>query len=350
MKQWLGIVAVCALLLGVISCGPDGQKNVGTETETTGGEELAATNDGKKLQVGVMPKLIGIDFFNAAQVGAEEAGDDLGAEVDFDGPSLSDVSLQAQMLETWIAKKYDAIAIAPNDKNAIAPVLKKARDRDISVISWDADAAEDSRDFFVNQCSAESVAKALMDTMAEGVGPDAKYIIITGTLTADNQNVWMAEMEKYRQQAYPNMVNLSETPKAPGEDQAAVTQVTLDSLKAYPDLEGIFAITSVALPGAAEALRKAGAAEQVFLTGLSTPNMMKEYIDDGTLERFVLWSPVDLGYLAVQAAVAVARGELEPGATTFAAGRLGEVAVKGSEIILGAPITFDKSNIDQYDF
>ncbi len=309
-----------------------------------------AQNAKSNLKIGVMPKLIGIDFFNATEVGAKKAGAELGVTVDFDGPVTADVTLQAQMLETWIAKKYDAIAIAPNDKSAIAPVLQKARKRGIKIIAWDADAVEAARDFFVNQCSAESVAKSLMDLMAQGAGPDAKYIIVTGTLTADNQNRWMVEMEKYRKTAYPKMTNLSETPKAPGEDQAMATQVTADCLKAYPDLKGIFAITSVALPGAAEALRKAGMADKVFLTGLATPKMMRDYVKEGTVKRFVLWNPVDLGYLAVHAAVATAKGELKPGVATFKAGHLGELKINGSEILLGQPLIFDKANIEQFDF
>ena len=313
---------------------------------SAGAQEVGKTN----LRIGVMPKLIGIDFFNATEVGAKKAGEELGVKVDFDGPVTADVALQAQMLETWIAKKYDAIAIAPNDKAAIAPVLAKARKRGIKVIAWDADALESARDFFVNQCTSESVAKALMDVMAEGVGPNAKYIIVTGTLTADNQNRWMADMEKYRKAKYPNMVNLSETPKAPGEDQALATQVTADCLKTYPDLQGIFAITSVALPGAAEAIRKAGAADKVFLTGLATPKMMKEYVIDGTVKKFVLWNPVDLGYLAVYAAAATAKGDLKASATTFTAGHLGEVKIAGSEIILGDPLIFDKSNVGSFNF
>lgn len=300
--------------------------------------------------VGVMPKLIGIDFFNAAQKGAELAGQELGVTVDYDGPVTNDVTLQVQMLETWIAKKYDAIAIAPNAPDAIAPVLEKARKRDITVITWDADAMPEARDFFVNQCTSASVAKSLMDVMGMGAGANAKYIILTGSLTAANQNIWMAEMEKYRQEAYPNMVNLSETPKASEEDQALATQVTTDCLKAYSDLQGIFAITSVALPGAAEALRKAGAADKVFLTGLATPKAMREYVKDDTVKKFVLWNPVDLGYLAVYAAVANARGEIKPGTTSFPAGHLGDVKVDGAEIILGDPIVFDKDNIDEFDF
>src|SRR5690606_14455277 len=146
------------------------------------------------------------------------------------------------------------------------------------------------------------------------------------------------------------MTNLSETPKAPGEDEAKAMQVTLDSLKAYPDMNAIIAITSVALPGAAEALRKSGEADRVYLTGLTTPNIMKDYIKDGTVEKFALWNAEDLGYLAVQAAVAALKGELNPGDASFNAGRIGEVQLDGDAIILGDPIVFDSSNIDQFDF
>ena len=191
---------------------------------------------GKAITIGVMPKLKGIAFMNAVEKGAQEAASALGVHLDFDGPVTNDVTLQAQMVETWIAKKYDAIAIAPNDPEAIGPVLAKARKRGIKVIAWDSDARQDARDFFVNQCTPVSVAKALMDVMAKGAGREAKYLYITGSLTAANQNIWMAEMEKYRLSTYPQMTNLSSTPKVTQEDQAMATQVAVDSLKAYPNM------------------------------------------------------------------------------------------------------------------
>ena len=306
---------------------------------------------GKPITIGVMPKLKGIAFFNAAEKGAREAGSALGINVDFDGPVTNDVTLQAQMVETWIAKKYDAIAIAPNDPDAIGPVLTRARKRGIRVVAWDSDARKDARDFFVNQCTAESLAKTLMDVLAEGAGKQAKYIMITGSLTAANQNIWMAEMEKYRLAAYPEMTNLSATPQASQEDQAMATQVAADSLKAYPIMTGMFGLTTVALPGAAEALRKASAADRVFLTGVSTPNAMKKYVRERTVKRFVLWNPIDLGYLAVVVANAAVKGEITSGPSSlFKAGRVGNVKVEGDQVILGGPIVFDKNNIDNYDF
>ncbi|MBN2309934.1 MAG: substrate-binding domain-containing protein [Candidatus Hydrogenedentes bacterium] len=333
------------MVLALTACGPPDGPQADVPSSDGG-----AAPAGQAIKIGVMPKLTGIDYFKASERGALEAAEELGVTVHYDGPVTNDVQQQVQMVETWIAMKYDAICIAPNDPDAIAPVLEKARKRGIKVLTWDADSRPQARDFFCNQCTYEGIAKALLDVMAEGVSPEAKYLILTGSLTAANQNIWMDEMEKYRQATYPNMTNLSETPKVSEESQELATQVTTSCLKAYADLQGVFAITSQALPGAAEAIRKAGAADRVFLTGLSTPNMMREYVKDGTLKQFVLWSPVDLGYLSVHAAVACVKGELGPGATSFKAGRLGEVRVAGTEILLGDPVVFDASNIDNYDF
>lgn len=320
------------------------------EAPSNDGGDAAAPDSGKTLKIGVMPKLIGIDYFNAAEIGAMEAAKELGVEVDYNGPVEPDVTKQVQMIDTWITRKYDAICVAPNDPDAISGVLKKARERGIKVITWDTDAQEDARDFFVNQTTSEGIAHTMMDIMAEGVGADAKFINITGTLTAANQNTWMDLMEEYRQQKYPGMTNLSETPKESGEDQARATQVCADSLKAYPELQGIFALTSVALPGSAEALRKAGAADKVFLTGLATPKAMKEYVLDGTVQKFVLWNVPDLGYLTVRAAVAAAKGELTPEADSFDAGRITTSRKEGTEIVLGDPLVFTKDNIEDFDY
>jgi len=364
MKQLLVIMTLISMVLA--GCGPQQPPNeagstttqppqVETEASPAAADTQAPVAPAEEeseasLTVGVMPKLVGIDFFNATEKGAKEAGAELGVDLVYDGPATNDVQKQIEMIETWISRGFDAIAVAPNDPDAIVPVLEDARAEGITVVTWDADAAPSARDYFANQCTSASVAKALMDTLARNAGDDANYIIITGSLTAANQNIWMAEMEKYRQERYPNMTNLSPEPKVSEEDQALATQVTTDVLKVYPDLDGILAITSVALPGAAEAVRAAGAADQVFLTGLATPNVMREYVKDGTVKEFVLWNAVDLGYLAVQVAVAATTGELAPGAETFNAGRLGQVQVNGTEVVLGDPIIFSADNIDNFDF
>lgn len=302
------------------------------------------------FKVGVMPKLTGIDYFNAVERGARAAGRELGVEIVYDGPVVNDVAKQSALIETWIAQKFDAICIAPNDPAAIAPALRKARMRGIKVVTYDADALPAARDLFVNQATTAAVARALIDSLARAVGAEARYVILTGSLTAANQNRWMAEMESYRAQAYPRMINLSPTPKVTEEDQALATQVAIDTVKAYPGVQGMFAITSVALPGAAEGLIKCGAAGRVYLTGISTPRSMRPYVKAGVAPEVVLWNPEDLGYLAVQVAVQLAQKRIAPQSVELEAGRLGRKSISSGEVLLGDPIVFTQGNIDGYDF
>ncbi len=332
------LLATALVVACVCGCSNNGQ-----ESSTGGGS-------GETLTIGVMPKLVGIDFFNAIEKGALEAGEELDVNLVYDGPVVNDVTKQSALVQSWIARKFDAIVIAPNDPDAIAPVLRKAQQRGIAVVTYDADADPASRDYFVNQCTYDAVAEALVETMAEGIGPEGKYIFLTGSLTAVNQNIWMDRMEQYRKRKYPHMTNLCETPKASEEDQALATQVTIDILKRYSDVDGIYAMTSVALPGAAEALRKEEAYDRVFLTGLSTPNSMRQYVKQGVVKRFVLWDPVDLGYLAVHAAKAVVEGRITESTSSIAAGRLGQIQIADREVLLGDPMIFHAGNIDEFDF
>ena len=121
-------------------------------------------------------------------------------------------------------------------------------------------------------------------------------------------------------------------------------------LKVYPDLQGLFAITSEALPGAAEGLMKAGAVGKVFLTGLSTPKSMSSYVKSGACGEVILWNPEDLGYLTVQAAAQLVAGKITDDTKEIAAGKLGPKEIVDHVVLLGEPLVFTKANIDQYQF
>src|ERR1700684_1403188 len=121
-------------------------------------------------------------------------------------------------------------------------------------------------------------------------------------------------------------------------------------LSAYPNLKLVMAICSPGVPGAAEAVKQAGKAGVVKVIGLGLPSENRRYVKDGVTQSVILWKTVDLGYLTVQAATALAKGDLKPGATTFKAGRLGDMEIKGDNILLGKPFIFNKANIDQFDF
>ncbi len=99
------------------------------------------------------------------------------------------------------------------------------------------------------------------------------------------------------------------------------------------------------IPGAAEAVEQSGVQGKVLVTGLSTPNDMKKFVANGTVRSVVLWNTVDLGYLTVYAAEALATGKLQSGATFVKAGRLGDKTIAGDHILLGDIIVFTKDNM-----
>ena len=236
-------------------------------------------------------------------------------------------------------------------RQCLPPAMKAARAKGVHVITWDADSAPDTREVFVNQATYKDIGYALVDQMVKDLGgkeiAEGPVAIITATLTAFNQNEWMKYM-KERLVEYPKLKLVAVKPSQ--EDQKLSFSVAQDLMKAYPDLKGLFAISSVAFPGAAEAVKQSGKAGKVMVIGLSTPNDMRDYVKDGTVKSVVLWNTIDLGYLTVQVANALARGELKPDATTFKAGRLGEKKIQDSAVLLSDILIFNKENIDKYKF
>lgn len=304
------------------------------------------TNQTPKM--GLMPKLMGISYFKAAEKGARQAAEEIGVDLDFDGPSVDSSEEQAKLVDRWIAQGYDMIAIAANDPELISPALKRARAAGITVLTWDADAnpAASQRQLFVNQAPVNAIGYTLVDILGEAIGGQGKVAIITGSATSPNQNAWMEAMRARLAERFPQ-IELLET-LVSDEDQSKAYKLARDLINAHPDLKGIWAITSVALPGAAKAVRDADKADSIFVTGLSQPSTMREYVKDGTVKVFVLWSPVDLGYLTVHVAKLLHDKQLSPGDQQI--GRLEDIVVAPGEVLLGPPLIFDADNIDDFDF
>ncbi|MGV3722369.1 MAG: substrate-binding domain-containing protein [Actinomycetota bacterium] len=346
MRPLVSLLAA-GLAVSLAGCTPPATNS----TAPASGNGPAGAASGEKVRLGVMPKNIGIPYFNACREGAEEAAKELtDVELVYDGPTEDRSEEQSRILDTWRIKKFDAVAVACNDPEQISTSLARCRDENIAAITWDADANPEAskRQFFVNQAGGEDLAKALVDEMAEQAGKDAKVGVVSSSPTAPNQSAWLKLMEIYRAKTYPGMTILE--PEYAGENQIKSEEKAQSILKVHPDVKGIFGMTSVALPGAANAVKKAGQAGKIAVVGLGTPKDMKPLVDEGVVKSVILWNPVDLGYLTVHVARAVAKGELKAGDVEVKAGRLGTKKVVGSEVLLGPPMRFDKSNIGDFNF
>jgi rhamnose transport system permease protein len=251
------------------------------------------------------------------------------------------------VVEAWITRGVDAIAVSVENREAISTVLRKARARGIKVVTWDADAEKDARDFFVNQATPQGIGYTLTDEAARIMGGQGELAIITASLSAANQNEWIKYIRERLAAKYPGIKLVAIQPSEGDRDRAFSETQTV--LKVHPRVKVIMAIAAPAVPGAAEAVKQSGRTD-VKVTGLSLPNMVKPYVHDGVVESIVLWNTRDLGALTVDVANALAGGRLRRGDTVLVAGRLGRVRVAGDEVRLGAPFVFNKSNIDNFDF
>ena len=321
-------------------------RSVGAGPRVSGGLQPSPTAP-HRLVVAMMPKAKGDPYFVSCRAGAEEAARELDVDLVWDGPTSLDAAKQNELVENWITRKVDAIAVAVENRGGISSVLRKARDRGIRVVTWDADAESDARDFFVNQATAEGIANALTDEASRLLGGTGEFAIITGALSAANQNEWISFIRKRLADKHPGLKLATIRPSDDDRDKAFAETQTL--LKVYPSVKLMMAISAPAVPGAAEAVRQAGRTD-VRVIGLSLPNINKPYVHDGVVQTVVLWNTRDLGYLAVYASALVAENKLAPGARSLTAGRLGQIEVRDSQIILGAPMLFNKGNIDRFDF
>ena len=194
------------------------------------------------------------------------------------------------MIENWITRKVDAIAVAVENRAGISTVLRKARERGIRVLTWDADAEPDARDFFVNQATAEGIGNTLTDEAGRLLGDSGEFAILTGALSAANQNEWISFIRKRVQSSHPNLKLATIRPTDDYRDKAFAETQTI--LKAYPSVKLVMAISAPAVPGAAEAVRQAGR------KGERRPvpaEPEQAAVHSGVVQTVVLWNTGDLG-------------------------------------------------------
>ncbi|HJB17345.1 MAG TPA: autoinducer 2 ABC transporter substrate-binding protein [Candidatus Blautia excrementipullorum] len=265
-------------------------------------------------QIVVMPKLTSIPYFQQTGEGAEEAGEDLGVEVIYNGPTTADAAQQVTMIEDYISQGVDAICVAPNDPAAMQSVLQRARDAGIIVLDWDTQADPSLVDASIHNIDDQSFGEHMMQLLVECMGTEeGEYAIVTGGLSAENLNTWIEYATAYAEENYPNLTLVAD-PYPTDEKQDVAYSTTQDLLRAYPDVKGILGFSTPTGPGCGLAIRDLGLQDEVSLVANAVEDDVQDVLSDGALDVGCLWSCHDLGYLTVCVAKALLDGNtLEDG-------------------------------------
>jgi rhamnose transport system substrate-binding protein len=318
-----------------------------SSTGTTAG---TSSSKAANLAITFLPKNLGNAYFDTSDKGGKKAIDELGGKYAEVGPAAAAPDAQVQYINTLTQQGVGGIDVSANDKAAICDALQSAMTAGIKVVTYDSDTNPECRNLFINQATADGIAKVEVDMIAKQIGDSGEIAILSASANATNQNAWIDLMKTQLASGHPN-IKLVDVVYGNDDDQTSFDK-TAGLLSAHPNLKGIISPTTVGITAAARYLSTSSAKGKVFLTGLGTPNQMRQYVKDGTVTEFALWNPADLGYLAAYATAALIKGDIT-GKTgdTFTAGTLGKFTVGANNtVLLGDPYKFNKDNIDQFNF
>jgi len=301
----------------------------------------------KERKIVFVFKLVGIPYGNVCERGAREAAKDLGINVEFLGPAKGgDVVGQIRMIETQISRGVDAIVISPNDPNSVKPVIAKAMKRGIKVFTWDSDAPDTKRIFYVAAADDIGIGEDIMDMLAKDIGGKGKVGIMSGGQGALNLNQHVEGVLKGLKK-YPK-IKLAK-PIIYNDEQPQRAQSSVAGLlQRHPDLAGIACVNSPGPPGAARAVIAAGKVGKVKIWGLSLPSENRQYIKDGVVNGLILWDPAKLTYLTAKLVNDYLDGR-KPVDGMVVPG-IGKLKVSPNGIIIMPGVVITEENVDRFDF
>ncbi|QXT62983.1 rhamnose ABC transporter substrate-binding protein [Tessaracoccus palaemonis] len=337
------LAGTAAISLALTGCGS-------SETASTGDSTASGDAGSANLSVTFLPKNLGNPYFDASSTGGKAAIEALGGTFNEVGPATATADAQVSYINTLTQQQVGAIVVSANDPAAICDALNEARDAGIKVVTFDSDTNAECRDLFVSQADAAGIAKAQVDMIAEQIGDEGQIAILSASANATNQNAWIEDMKSQLEADHPN-IELVEVAYGDDDDQTSFDK-TAALLQTYPDLKGIVSPTTVGIAAAARYVSTSSFKGKVAVTGLGTPNQMREYVKDGTVTEFALWNPQDLGTLSAYAAAALIKGDISGAeGDSFEAGDLGSFTVGADQtVLLGDPYRFNADNIDDFDF
>ncbi|WP_229262172.1 rhamnose ABC transporter substrate-binding protein [Duganella guangzhouensis] len=322
--------------------------------QVVGGLLLAAACGGasaaEQVKIAMLVKALGSGFFNAAQMGAQEAARQLGdVRIIYTGPTSATAEGQVELVNALIMQKVQAIVVSANDANALAPIAQKAMKRGIKVLSFDSGIVQGGRLMQLNPSSPPLVGHKLVELASQAAGGAGEIAVLSATAQATNQNIWINEMKKVL--AQPEYAKLTLVGTVYGDDQSDKSyREAIGLLRSNPKLKVIVAPTTVGIVAASRAVVDEHLVGKVYVTGLGLPSEMAGHVHSGAVKSFAIWNPIDLGYAATYAAYRFVKGEASGKAgEQVAVGRMGQLTIgAGGEAALAPPFVYDASNVDKY--
>lgn len=315
-------------------------------------KDLIATD--KTYTIATVVKVDGIAWFDRMREGVEQFAAETGHDAYMVGPSQADAAAQVQMIENLIAQDVDAILVVPFSVEAVEPVLKKARDRGIVVVTHEASNIQNA-DYDIEAFDNLAYGANLMKVLGESMGGTGKYVATVGSLTSKSQMEWIDGAVAYQKEHFPEMslaMDRLETYDDANQDYTKLKE----AFTAQPDITGILGAPMPTSAGAGRLITEGGLQGKVHFAGTGLVSVAGEYLANDAVGYIQFWDPAVAGYAMNMIAVAALekRGDqLKEGLNLGLEGYDNLTAPDSAapNKLYGAGwVGVTKDNMDQYDF
>lgn len=293
----VGAIAVMALTLA--ACGDDD----GATTDPAGD----VAGDGDTPYVALVSKGFQHQFWQAVLEGAEQAADEFGVEITFEGPdSESEVAQQIDMLQTAMDRNPDALGFAALDSQAAAPLMGEADSRGIPVIAFDSGVDSDVP--LTTAATDNRAAAALAaEKMVELIGGEGQIALVVHDQTSVTGVERRDGFVEYVDENAPDVEIVSI--QYGGGDHLESTNLATAIIEGNPDLAGIYGANEGSAIGVVNAVEELGRAGDIVVIGFDSGQAQMDAIQNGLMAGAITQNPVGIGYETVRAAVAALNGE-----------------------------------------
>ena len=309
-----------------------------------------AKKDFKDLTIAFVPKLTNQPWFQRMEVGVKNWSKDNGINVIWKGPTEMDPAAQVQIITDLVAQQVDILCVVPLDPNACEPILKKAMDQGIIVVTHEASTQQNTM-YYIEAFKANEYGAFIMDTLAGEMGGTGKYITMVASVTSASHMDW-ADAGVARQKAkYPNMQLIEADGRVESKADAEVAyQVAKEMIKKYPDLRGIMGTSSFDAMGCARAIKELGLVGKVFTAGSGIPSENAGLLKEGILKAVTLWDPRDTAYAMLNLSKLIYEGKPIQSGIDLGVDGYHNMSLSGKVLEGKGWVTITAENVDSFGF
>ena len=350
MKKAFLLISALMVVAMLASCAPTAPAPAAAQPTAApaAAQPTAAPAAAKPLNFTTVVKIAGINWFNRMETGVVAWGKEKGVNANLVGPAQADAAQQIPIIEDLIAKKVDALCVVPMDPAQLDPVLKKAMDAGILVITHEA-SNQKNMNFDIEAFDNKAFGAGLMDRLAAKMGEEGEYAVFVGSLGSKTHNEWVDGAIARQKEKYPKMTLVGDKNESFDDADKAYAKAK-ELLAKYPSLKGMDGSASTDVAGIGRAVEEAGLQDKVSVVGTSLPSIAGDLLKTGAIDAIGFWDPAVAGAACNQIALMMKQGKTVGDGTDLGIAGYNKLKAVGNVLYGDAAVYVDASNADKYPF